>query len=772
MQETKRTTISGLWTRRQFSLLVGAGLLGLRFTRAVHAGARSGSQPLLPRFPLTGPSPDRVEALLAYEPAQDPDAAYFRSFVIRQPTIPPFAPTQAQPRLSAQPQLASLTGCYRGLGPDADDAFKTQRYGTPPKDGVFISRMVGYHDILVSWSGPGIIPNPALTDAAHRNGALCLGTIFQPDHRIYDGSAAPRKTVAAKFVSLALYFGFDGYFVNFENGTAAQHRQVLDLIALMRDEAQRRGKLDFYIQFYDGSSDMNQLLPPRNAGAGMTTEGSFANSAMLDQGWSGYTMTRGCCSGTPVSPAAVAQYCKAHELEPGSAAFFGFQLYPGPGYLGLAAPSVIQPNGGFAYGGLQIYSWDDGLYDLAAFQAEDGAAQSSSPEEAFYWLERRFFSGQSGNPALDNAPTEAQARLYATTADGTRRYSEYAPGSTRSTDQIRLPITYGVANFIAERSVIATAPFVSHFNTGAGKAFFLAGKKVSDTAWFNMGIQDVLPTWQWWMEPKSGSFGGKAAHFAERKAADDAPLSISYSRDMAFDGGSCLRVQGRIPAGGGVALRLYKMKVALDTEVSSLQLVWHGAARLHGHLEIGMIFEDAPETIEWMPLSKPGVGKHKHAGGGWVRSMLSLGAYRGKTLAALLTGFEASGPADLPIDVRLGEIYLGASAGGARPRAPQGFVVEDHGRDERHGSVEARLRWTLDPQIAFYDLFAVTNRRQSWLGRISADRYYVSGALPDRDGSVTFHLVAVSRQAPLLRSKPAKVVVPALLGLGGGGEQG
>ncbi len=751
MQEIKRTILPGLWTRRQFSLLAGAALLRLRFARAVHAGERSSSDSLLPRFPLTARTSDPVAALLAYEPAQDPDAAYFRSFVLRQPTILPFAPTQAQPRLSAQPQLASLTGCYRSLGPKADDSYKTQRYGVSPQDGVFISRMVGCHDILINWSGPGMIPNPAMTDAAHRNGALCLGTIFQPDHRLYDASTAPRQIVAAKLVSLALYFGFDGYFVNFENGTAAQHQQVLDLIGLMRDEAKRLGKMDFYIQFYDGSSDMEQLLPVRDSGPANQPEGSFANSAMLDQGWSGYTMTHGCCSGVPVSPAAVAQYCTAHGFKPDSSAFFGFQLYPGPGYLGLAAPSVIQPNGGFAYGGLQIYSWDDGLYGLAAFQAEVGAARPGSPEEAFYSLERHFFSGQSGNPARDNAPTEAQAQIYATTAAGTRRYSEYTPGSTRSSDQIRLPITYGVANFITERSVIGAAPFVSHFNTGAGNAFFLAGERVSNTPWFNMGIQDILPTWQWWMEPKSGSF--------DRKAAYAAPLSISYDRDLAFEGGSSLRVQGQIPAKGGVALRLYKMKVVLEEDLSSLQLVWHGAASLRDNLEVGMIFEDAPETVAWIPLSKTGAGKHAHAGGGWTRSTLSLGSYRGRTLAALLIGFSTSGPDDMSIDVRLGEIYLGPSAGGARPSVPQGFVVEAHRRDERSGVVQARLRWTLDPEIAFYDLFAATKRSQRWLGRISADRYFVSGALPDGDGSVIFHLVAVSRQTPLLRSKPAKAVV-------------
>lgn len=370
--------------------------------------------------------------------------------------IEPFAATQAHRKLSAKPQLATLTGCYHSLGTVEDkQLYKIQRYGVPPEGGVYVSRLISYHDIMVSWSGPGMIPNPAMTDAAHRNGALCLGTIFQPDHRVYDSSMISAQQVAAKLIDLAIYFGFDGYFMNFELGTPKGHQQILDLLALMHKEADRRGKRDFHVQFYDGSSDMTQLMPLKGPSA------SFADSAMLDQGWSGYSLTHGCCSGEPVDPKTVFEYCTANSLDPYTAAYFGYQLYPGPGYFGLSAPQVIHPSdSAYAYGSLQIYSFDDGLHAMQQAMLRDTAVPASARglEERYYELERRFFSGQSGNPALDNAPNNEQAILYSETADGKRRYTDYSADTSLKTDQVRLPVTYGVANFTIEHSVIGPSP--------------------------------------------------------------------------------------------------------------------------------------------------------------------------------------------------------------------------------------------------------------------------------------------------------------------------
>jgi endo-beta-N-acetylglucosaminidase D len=760
------------WTRRDFSRLAAASLIHLYGAKSGFATEPSSAAILTPRtlapmFPLAGPSPDSFAELMVYDPTADPDAKFFRSIVPRASRIAAFAPTQAHPTLSPLPQLAGLTGCYRSLGPEVVDTYKKVRYGLPPRDGVYISRMVAYHDVLVNWSGPGVIPNPAMTDAAHRNGALCLGTIFQPDRRIYDSSVVPARKVAAKFVELAIFFGFDGYFVNFEMGTPQAHREVHQWMSMMREEARAHGKSEFYIQFYDGTTLMDRLMPVAESSSALGRAGSSADSAMLDQGWSGYSMTRGCCSGRSLDPATVSQYCNEHGLDPFASAYFGFQLYPGPGYFGLAAPSVIHPNDSSqAYGSLQIYSYEDGLHTMLEAR-KHGSLQTSadSRQEEFYALERSFFSGQSQNPALENQPDTDQALTYAEVAGGTRKYSDYSPTEERPTDQIRLPITFGVANFTVEHSVIGDFPFLTRFNLGEGEAFFIDGAKASNLPWFNMGIQDLLPTWQWWMEPISG--------FLDRSISRFEPLDIRYDKGLAFHGGSSLHISGKLLSGDGVALRLFKMKLPMQSgpNAASLHIVWLGSKPTKYQFQLGLVFEDSVGQTEWIGLADASRMTHEPLTDGWVLSRINLTAYHGRTLAALLLGFKTGGSHEEPaaVDIHIGEIYIGTSPEEAPPSPPSGFTLEAHTAGAEQDSVQARLHWKMDEAIVYYDLFSVSLRgnRKTWLGRVSGDCYYVADAGLGKQNSILFELVATSRRYPLLRSLPARTVLRVRDGLPG-----
>lgn len=203
-------------------------------TSATTAAGRSPAR-TAPAFPLAGPAPDGFLAFLAYDPSADPDAAYFRSVVPLAKRIAPLAATQAHPALDPRPQLATLASPYRvvrrGVG---NDKYRRVRHAAMPPEGVQVPRRLGVHDIVVQWAGTGCIPNPATTDVAHRNGALCLGTIFQPDRRSFDGSVVPIEEVAARYVRLASFFGFDGFFVNHEQGSATDDAQVAALMAAMR----------------------------------------------------------------------------------------------------------------------------------------------------------------------------------------------------------------------------------------------------------------------------------------------------------------------------------------------------------------------------------------------------------------------------------------------------------------------------------------------------------------------------------------------------------
>ncbi|ESQ89676.1 hypothetical protein ABAC460_12470 [Asticcacaulis sp. AC460] len=698
-------------SRRTFlALTASASLLPWSTLRAADAPAG-----LAPKYPLSGPE-DAWLAFKAYDPATDPDAAHFRSRVARAERIAPFAPTQAHPALNPAVPGATLLAAYLTLS-DTDIDLNRTRYAVGSPHWVHVERSWQFQDIAVGWNTTGLVPNPSLVDAAHRNGALCLGTMFQPDPRFFDGTDLPRPQVAAKLVGLAQYFGFDGYFVNFESYTDEDARAVQDLIADMQAAAKAAGLSDFHIQYYNGHTGADAVWPgsPHVDGTPRGRAEARSDSMMLDQGWSNYGLTRGCCSGRPLKAVpTLGQIAGSYDpLD----VYYGFQLYPGPGYFGLMAPTVIQPNGGKALGGLQIYSVEDGLRkmrrarldalralpqpteveraEIAAFTAP------ASRRNAWYNLYRRFWAGQSGNPAMDNAPTPEQQAIYGP-ADVRKIYTDYqAPG--QASDQIRLPVTYGVANFIAERSVIGALPFVSHFNTGDGDRFFVGGERVAETPWYNMGIQDVLPTWTWWTRSLDGG----------------AVLEVDYDYVDAYDGGASLRISG---AGSATEVKLYKTQIAIDGE-TTIGLAYKGAG-----LEVGLVFEDAPDTTEWLK-----VGKGK-AVNGWRQWRQSLKGYEGRVLAAVSLG--ASGPASI------GEFALTSEA--TAVAKPEGFAVTASQIDASGKSADLRLNWTFDPSVRHYDLFAVNGKARTWLGRIVNDAYFVKG-LARTDGSTVLQLVPYGR---------------------------
>ncbi len=662
-----------------------------------------------PVYPLTGFA-DAWEGFKTYDPAADPDARFFRSTVRRAKRIAPMAATQAHPGLSPEVGGGALVAAYLGL--DGEDDPNRTRYASQTPRFVHVERSWQYLDVVVGWNSTGLIPNAALIDAVHRNGGLCLGTLFQPDKRMFDGSDLSREAVAARLVKLALYFGFDGYFVNFESFTETDAQAVHDLIAAMKQDAKHQGFDDFYIQYYNGYTDIAAVWPgpPHADGRPRGRSEPRADSMMLDQGWGNYGLTHGCCSGpaltTLPSPANTAAF-------PGIASvYYGMQLYPGPGYLGLIAPTVVTPNSGIANGSLQIYSSDDGLRkmrnarldslrgkpDLSPIEHAEVAAftQSDSRRTAWYNLHRHFWSGQTGNPARDNVPTLDQLAIYGS-AQARKIYTDYEGPNARPTDQMRLPVTYGVANFIAERSVIGALPFVTSFNSGEGDRFWKDGVPLSDTGWFNLGAQDVLPTWAWWTQPLDD--------------AGDEAVIVDYDYTRAFDGGTSLKITAQPGIRAATEIRLFKtdLLLAADTEIG---LVLTGT----GKLSLGLIFADAPDKTVWISLAPSN---------DWTTWKHALSAFAGRRLAALSLGFESAASAT-PALVNIGKLWLASSRSAPLPARPQGFAVEKAVPSDDRQSAALRLSWRADPKVRHYDILSLHgDGSRQWLGRISSDVYFI-----------------------------------------------
>lgn len=85
------------------------------------------------------------------------------------------------------------------------------------------------------------------------------------------------------------------------------------------------------------------------------------------------------------------------------------------------------------------------------------------------------------------------------TGNNNSRTTALNPGLTDGTSEIEARDFTGIADYIAERSVVNGDTFYTNFNTGHGLEYVVNGEVSSNSEWSNINIQDILPTWQWWV---------------------------------------------------------------------------------------------------------------------------------------------------------------------------------------------------------------------------------------------------------------------------------
>ena len=105
-----------------------------------------------------------------------------------------------------------------------------------------------------------------------------------------------------------------------------------------------------------------------------------------------------------------------------------------------------------------------------------------------------------------------------------------------------LPNTHfhGMSAMMSARSALkwdlSTEPFITYFNLGNGKFFNWKGVRQHDKEWYNIGVQDYLPTWRYWFSSK---LLGRQPLDVPTKGLD-----AEFVWDDAYMGGSSLRVFG------------------------------------------------------------------------------------------------------------------------------------------------------------------------------------------------------------------------------------
>jgi hypothetical protein len=99
---------------------------------------------------------------------------------------------------------------------------------------------------------------------------------------------------------------------------------------------------------------------------------------------------------------------------------------------------------------------------------------------------------------------------------------------------------HGMSSFMTAKSTLcwdlATEPFVTYFNLGNGRFFNWKGVRQHNEEWYNIGVQDYLPTWRWWF----------TTNLLGRNASDVPAegLDAEFTWDEAYVGGSTVRIFG------------------------------------------------------------------------------------------------------------------------------------------------------------------------------------------------------------------------------------
>nr|WP_033343368.1 discoidin domain-containing protein [Catenuloplanes japonicus] len=254
----------------------------------------------------------------------------------------------------------------------------------------------------------------------------------------------------------------------------------------------------------------------------------------------------------------------------------------------------------------------------------------------------------------------------------------------------------GLASYVAESTAVTTKPFVTSFNAGHGDFYAVGGERLGAGGWNNLSLQDVPPTYRWIVQ----STGTK--------------LTPAVDFTDAYEGGSSLRLSGRLDAANTVRLYQSRLPVAADTRLS---VVVKSPVAGATNLSAAVSFTDAPASFTYLPLGVT-------TGTGWETKTLDLSGYAGRTIAQLGLRAEAAATVDA-YEIRVGRlaVYDGGIDAVAAPTGLSVLGVTDVSSTRK----TLRLGWTAaSGPVHHYDVFRRdADGTRVHLGGTTGDAYFV-----------------------------------------------
>ncbi|MEG2947652.1 MAG: discoidin domain-containing protein, partial [Bacteroidales bacterium] len=257
----------------------------------------------------------------------------------------------------------------------------------------------------------------------------------------------------------------------------------------------------------------------------------------------------------------------------------------------------------------------------------------------------------------------------------------------------------GFATTCAERSAITQKPFFTAFGNGLGKHRFVNGKKEGTRDWFHIGMQDILPTWRWWITNN----------------AIDA-LTVKQNWDDAYQFGSSYAITGKLTANQDHVMRLYKTQLTIESG-DKFRFVYK--TNTAGSLNVQFGTKEGNHELANLPTPALTVNN------GWTVAEYDLSSLVGKTVSVIALNIRANATVSA-YSATLGQMLL--SNGNEESISKVQNLTMQNKMGAQGGDI--RMYWDA-PQsgaeyIHHYDIYITQNGTRALVGQTKDCAFYIN----------------------------------------------
>ena len=254
-----------------------------------------------------------------------------------------------------------------------------------------------------------------------------------------------------------------------------------------------------------------------------------------------------------------------------------------------------------------------------------------------------------------------------------------------------------------------------------------------------MNIQDILPTWQWWIDTKGTKLQADFDYGPNVEKGD----KFTYKQVGAYKGGSSLVVNGELDSEN--YLRLFKTELDIINKSKATITYNKVSGEDAREMSLGLIFKDNPNKVEYIPIKGSDINSN-----GWVSTEVDLSEFAGRKVAVIGLAFTPdNGKVSSGYQINIGEIKI-TDGKNYTPDMPEDFEIEAY-----LNTNEVYVEWDLEDydEVKQYNLYSKGDKGTlTYLGGIYDDVYYIKNLPKD-----TKELLLTAQGEDGSESKPAKI---------------